>query len=82
MKEEISVPALQGTMHALVIVLNQVITCTMTPLQAAHAAVAVKIERETVRDAVDYSTPEAEISATEQFLDLYVDLLSTVAQRE
>lgn len=82
MKEEISIPALQGTVHALSIVLTQVIACTMTPLQAAQAAVAVKIERETLRDAVDYSTPEEEIAATERILDLYVDLLSAAAQRD
>lgn len=81
MNEEISIPALQGTVHALSIVLTQVITCTMSPLQAAQAAVAVKIERESVRDAVDYSTPEEEIAATERILDLYVDLLSAAARR-
>lgn len=78
---EYSTAVLNGKIDAISLVLNQVLI-QLTPAQAARAALGLAIEKETVRNEVDYSTPEAEISATEQFLDLYVDLLSTVAQRE
>lgn len=72
---------LNGKVDALSVVLTQLIGTAITPVQAAQAALAVKIERESWRDAADYATPEAEIAATERVLESYAQLLLAVASR-
>lgn len=80
MKEE-DLAVLNGKIDAISIVFTQLIATTVTPLQAAEMALGVKIERETVRDAADYATPETEIAVTERLLDAYVEMLSAAASR-
>lgn len=78
---EHSTAVLNGKIDAIAAVLNQVLT-TLTPVQAAEAALHLMIERETVRSEDDGETPEEEIAVKEQLLGLYSELLSAVAKRE
>ncbi len=71
---------LDGKIEALNLVLIQLIT-TLPPVQAAQMAAGLATERHSIRDLVDYATPEPKIAVTEQLLDAYLDLLSAVARR-
>lgn len=77
---ENEIAAIKGQQAAMGLLLAQIMS-TLTPVQAAQAAVGLAIEREAVRNEADYATPEIEISTTEALLDAYLALLSTVAQR-
>jgi len=77
---EPSAAALDGKIEALHKVLIQLVS-TLTPIQAAEAAVGLALERHSFRDMADYSTPEETLAVQEVLLDGYVDLLSAVAKR-
>ncbi len=75
-----TVAELNGKIEALNLVLIQLIT-TLTPVQAAQMAAGVAIDRHSIRDLVDYATPEATISIQENLLDGYLGLLTALAKR-
>lgn len=77
---EYSTAVLNGKIDAIAAVLNQVLT-TLTPVQAAEAALHLMIERETVRNEADDETSEEEIAVQERLLGMYAELLSTVSKR-
>ena len=78
---ETELAVIRGQLTAMGLLLTQ-ITSTLTPLQAAQAAVSLAIDRESLRNEADYATPEEEIATSEVLLDGYLALLSTLAQRD
>ena len=76
---EYSTAVLNGKIDAISLVLNQVLM-TLTPVQAAQAALTLAIEKESVRTEADGDMPEEEIAVKEQLLGAYAELLSAVSR--
>ena len=76
---ENEIAGINGRVHAMSLVLTQVLM-TLTPVQAARAALSLAIERESLQTEADPDTPQAETDATGAILSAYLDLLSAVSK--